>query len=168
MLPDRISSVFQTAAQGLSVQREKLAVASRNIANAQTSAPKGADNVYRPQRVQTKAPTQKNFLKVLGDTLGTMKKSNSSHLSPYSGPLEMNSNVKAQGLGPQFQVSEAESFRYEFDPDHPDADENGMVRYPDVDLVREMAEMVSANRLYEANLSSIEAEKEMIKRSMEI
>lgn len=168
MLPDRISSVFQTAAQGLAVQREKLAVASRNIANAQTSAPAGADNVYRPQRVQTQAPTQKNFLKVLGDTLGTLKKNDTRHLSPFSGSLDMNNNFKSQGLGPQFEVQETESFRYEFDPDHPDADENGMVRYPDVDLVREMAEMVSANRLYEANLSSIEAEKEMIKRSMEI
>ena len=43
-----------------------------------------------------------------------------------------------------------------------------MVQYPDIDMVREMTEMVSANRLYEANLSSIEAEKEIIKRALEI
>jgi len=71
-------------------------------------------------------------------------------------------------LGPGLEVVEQDKFRYEYDPNHPDADENGMVRYPDVDLIREMTQMVSANRLYEANLSSIEAEKQIIKRAFEI
>ena len=168
MLPDRISSTFQTASQGLAVQRERLAVASRNIANAQTTAPVGSSNVYRPQSVVTKGPTQQNFVQVLGETMGSFKKTDTQHLDPYRGPLGSIDSQKKGGLGPQFDIEEKESFRFEFDPDHPDADENGMVRYPDIDLVREMAEMVSANRLYEANLSSIEAEKEIIKRSMEI
>jgi flagellar basal-body rod protein FlgC len=43
-----------------------------------------------------------------------------------------------------------------------------MVQYPDVDMVGEMAAMVSANRLYEANLSVIEAAKQIMKRSLEI
>ena len=168
MLPDRISSTFQTASQGLAVQRERLAVASRNIANAQTTAPVGSSNVYRPQSVVTKGPTQQNFVQVLGETMGSFQKTDARHLDPYRGPLGSIDSQKKVGLGPQFTIEEKESFRFEFDPDHPDADENGMVRYPDIDLVREMAQMVSANRLYEANLSSIEAEKEIIKRSMEI
>lgn len=168
MLPDRISSTFQTASQGLAVQRERLAVASRNIANAQTTAPQGSNNVYRPQTVRTQGPTQQNFVQVLGETMGSFQKTDARHMDPYRGPLNNMNSEKTGGLGPQFAVEEKESFRFEFDPDHPDADENGMVRYPDIDLVREMAEMVSANRLYEANLSSIEAEKEIIKRSMEI
>ena len=168
MLPDRISSTFQTASQGLAVQRERLAVASRNIANAQTTAPVGSSNVYRPQSVVTKGPNQQNFVQVLGETMGSFQKTDVRHLDPYRGPLGSMDSQKKVGLGPQFAIEERESFRFEFDPEHPDADENGMVRYPDIDLVREMAEMVSANRLYEANLSSIEAEKEIIKRSMEI
>lgn len=166
MLPDRISSTFQTAAQGLTVQRERLAAASKNIANAHTSAPKGSDNIYRPQTVKTKEPGQQKFLQVLGESLSSLTKTSSKHLSPHQGL--QNSGNRQTGLGPEFEIHEKESFRYEYDPNHPDADENGMVRYPDVDLVREMAEMVSANRLYEANLSSIEAEKEIIKRSLEI
>jgi len=168
MLPDRISSTFQTASQGLAVQRERLAVASRNIANAQTTAPVGSSSVYRPQSVVTKGPNQQNFVQVLGETMGSFQKTDVRHLDPYRGPLGSMDSQKKVGLGPQFAIEEKESFRFEFDPEHPDADENGMVRYPDIDLVREMAEMVSANRLYEANLSSIEAEKEIIKRSMEI
>ena len=43
---------------------------------------------------------------------------------------------KRGGLGPAFQVVEQEKFRYEYDPNHPDANENGMVRYPDIDMVK--------------------------------
>ncbi|SMO81928.1 flagellar basal body rod protein FlgC [Gracilimonas mengyeensis] len=170
MLPDRIASTFQTASQGLDLQRERIAVASRNIANAQTSAPVGSDKVYRPQTVVTRGPGQQKFIDVLGDSMSSVQRTNARHMDPFKGPLGSigDNEVPAKGLGPQFTVQETESFRYEFDPDHPDADENGMVRYPDVDMVREMAELVSANRLYEANLSSIQAEKEIIKRSFEI
>ena len=66
------------------------------------------------------------------------------------------------------EIVETAKYRYEYEPNHPDADENGMVQYPDVDMVGEMAAMVSANRLYEANLSVIEAAKQIMKRSLEI
>lgn len=164
MLPDRLSSTFKTAAQGLALQRERIDVASRNIANSQTTAPKGSGRAYRPQVVNTLAPDQQNFLNVFADSVSSLKKTNAGHISSDIG---ISAN-KPQGLGPQFFVEEQEKFRYEYDPGHPDADENGMVQYPDIDMVHEMTVMVSANRLYEANLSSIEAEKEMIKRSMEI
>lgn len=166
MLPDRLFSTFQTAGRGLAVQREKIATASRNIANAGVSAPKGSDNIYRPQSVQTKPVHQDNFKNLLLDSISTLKRTDSKHFD-QAGPVQ-SSRQQTGGLGPEFQVTEQDSFRFEFDPNHPDADENGMVRYPDVDLVREMTQLVSANRLYEANLSAVEAEKEIIKRSLEI
>lgn len=166
MLPDRLSSTFQTAAQGLALQRERISVASQNIANAQTSAPAGSENVYRPKRVQSLAPDQQKFLQVLSESVSSLTRTNPKHMATGVGNLP--NGDKATGLGPEFHVSEQNKFRFEYDPNHPDADENGMVKYPDVDMVREMTEMVSANRLYEANLSSIEAEKEIIKRSLEI
>ena len=43
---------------------------------------------------------------------------------------------KRGDLGPAFEVAEQEKFRYEYDPNHPDANENGMVRYPDIDMVK--------------------------------
>jgi flagellar basal-body rod protein FlgC len=164
MIPDRLSSTFKTAAQGLALQRERIDVASRNIANSQTTAPKGSGRAYRPQHVKTIAPEQENFLNVFANSVSGLKQTSSKHISSNMGSVE----PKNGGLGPQFYVEEQERFRYEYDPTHPDADENGMVQYPDIDMVKEMTELVSANRLYEANLSSIEAEKEIIKRSMEI
>ncbi|MCH8557575.1 MAG: flagellar basal body rod protein FlgC [Balneolia bacterium] len=168
MLPERMFSTFQTASQGLAVQRDKIAVASRNIANAQTSSPAGSNDVYRPQAVQTSQPDSVNFQRVLEQSMSSLKTTSPKHISTPGLSTIMGSNSNMSNLGPVSQITEQESFRYEFDPNHPDADDNGMVRYPDVDLIREMTSLVSANRLYEANLSSIEAEKELIKRALEI
>ena len=167
MLPDRVFSTFQTAGRGLAVQREKIAAASRNIANAGVSAPKGSDDMYRPQTVQTKAVHPDKFKNLLLDSMSNLSTSNGKHFSAPS-PMQPGGSNSGGGIGPEFEVVEQEKYRYEFDPNHPDADENGMVRYPDVDLVREMTQLVSANRLYEANLSAVEAEKQIIKRSFEI
>lgn len=166
MLPDRVFSTFQTAGKGLAVQREKIATASRNIANAGVSAPKGSDEMYRPQTVQTKAVHQDNFKNLLLNSMSSLSTSNEKHFSTPS-PMQSSAH-NSGGIGPEFEVTEQENYRFEFDPNHPDADDNGMVRYPDVDLVREMTQLVSANRLYEANLSAVEAEKQIIKRSLDI
>lgn len=164
MIPDRLSSAFQTAARGLSVQRERINTASRNIANVNTSSAKGAKDGYRPQSVRTSAPGPKDFKRVLSKSLGSLNKTREQHLSPSV----RSQTGKGQVLGPEHEITEQDNFRYEFDPNHPDANEEGMVRYPDIDMVKEMTEIVSANRLYEANLSSIEAEKEIMKRSLQI
>jgi len=73
-----------------------------------------------------------------------------------------------QNLGPLTEIEEIEAERLEYDPTHPHADENGYVRYPDVNVVEEMTRMISANRIYEANLTALEAAKETIKRTLEM
>lgn len=168
MLPDRIFSTFQTASQGLAVQREKISAATRNIANAGTSAPAGSDNIYRPQSVQTSVGDRKEFQRILLDNVASLRQTNDNHISTPGSVSSGTSRSGTSNLGPQASIVEADQFRHEYDPHHPDADENGMVRYPDVDLIREMTQLVSANRLYEANLSAVEAEKQIIKRSLEI
>ena len=55
-----------------------------------------------------------------------------------------------------------------YDPTHPDADAQGFVTYPNVDIVVEMTNMLSATRSYEANLASIEAVKRMALKALEI
>ncbi len=168
MLPDRIFSSFQTASQGMSVQREKIATATRNIANAGTSAPAGSNNVYRPQSVQTQIADRQDFQRMLLDNVSSLRQTDARHISTPGSASATASGSRASNFGPQAHIVETENFRHEYDPNHPDADENGMVRYPDVDLIREMTQLVSANRLYEANLSAVEAEKQIIKRSLEI
>ncbi|MCC5926867.1 MAG: flagellar basal body rod protein FlgC [Bacteroidetes bacterium] len=168
MLPDRMFTTFRTAAQGLAVQREKIAVAGRNIAHANTSSRPGNEGVYRPQSVVTSLGEEQNFQRMLLDNVQNLQQANAPRRLDANGN---NGNPQAaftHNLGPQIQVVETDAFRYEFDPNHPDADQNGMVRYPDIDLITEMTQLISANRLYEANLSVVEAEKQIIRRSLEI
>ena len=165
MIPDRISSAFQTAAQGLAVQRERINVASQNIANANTTASEGAGNVYKPRSVRTSAPGPADFKQTLAESMSSLKRTRHQHFSAIERPEKGQGNFN---LGPSYEITQKDSFRYEYDPNHPDANEEGMVRYPDIDMIREMTEMVSASKLYEANLSSIEAEKEIMRRALQI
>ena len=55
-----------------------------------------------------------------------------------------------------------------YDPGHPDADENGYVEMPNVDIVREMVDMISASRAYESNIAVFEATKSMFLKALDI
>ncbi len=160
----RFFSVFKTASRGLAVQRERIAVASENIANAYTSKGPDGINPYKPKTLSTSVGEVGTFTKALQQTVVQVQTTSDGH----SNSVLFGDESPIPDMGPQSEVVELEKYRFEYDPHHPDADENGMVKYPDIDMVEEMTEIVSANRLYEANLSVIEAEKEIIKRSLEI
>lgn len=162
---DRFFSVFKTAGRGLAVQREQISVASENIANANTTKQLNGTGPYRPKTLVTSTGSDGQFFRALENSLLQMDRSNSVHLSE---PSTRTQEMLNADLGPRIQIEEREQYRFEYDPDHPDADENGMVKYPDVDLIEEMTRMVNSNRLYEANLSVIEAEKTNIKHAFEI
>lgn len=161
---DRFFTTFKTAGQGLANQRKQVQLASENMANAQTTRT-ASGGPYRPKNLQLIQRSEEQFKATFLNTVLKMRNSNDNH---SQGADSLQHDVGTSNLGPQAMVVEESRYRYEYDPGHPDADENGMVQYPDVDMVEEMTRLVSANRLYEANLSVIEAEKEIIKRSFEI
>lgn len=165
MNTDRFFSVFKTAGRGLAAQRKQISIASENIANANTTRRLDGRGPYRPKTLRTSVGPDGRFQQALKESLLQMNRTNGNHMSE---PSSQRRPGEIQDLGPRAEVVEQQKFRFEYDPDHPDADSNGMVKYPDVDMVEEMTRMVSANRLYEANLSVIEAEKSIIKNSFEI
>ena len=59
-------------------------------------------------------------------------------------------------------------FKYDYNPSHPDADENGYVRMPNVEVVQEMVDMMSAFRAYEANITALNTFKDMAVKTLEI
>lgn len=167
MIPDRLNSLFKTASQGLDVQKKRLELSAQNIANSRSTAKPGSSSAYKVKTVINKAPDSTHFMNALDAQMNPLKATREQHFSISAG-VQSSNDFGSSNLGPEMEVREIDQFRFEYDPKHPDADENGMVAYPDVDMVKEMATMVSANRLYEANLSVIEAAKQMMKRSMEI
>lgn len=71
--------------------------------------------------------------------------------------------VKVEGVG-----ADKAPFRTEFDPSHPAADENGMVKLPNVNMLVEMADMREANRAYEANLAVIKQTRGMVAATIDL
>ncbi|MFA6499629.1 MAG: flagellar basal body rod protein FlgC, partial [Desulfurivibrionaceae bacterium] len=67
------------------------------------------------------------------------------------------------------QVSEDKApFKEVYDPSHPDADANGVVRFPNVNVAEQMVDMMSAKRSYEANVTALDAVKNMALKALEI
>ncbi|MCD6547936.1 MAG: flagellar basal body rod protein FlgC [Thermodesulfobacterium sp.] len=65
-------------------------------------------------------------------------------------------------------VDDLSPFKEVYDPGHPDADERGIVKYPNVDVITEMVELLSAGRAYEANLTVLSTTKSMILRCLDL
>lgn len=157
-----IFSAIRTTLGGLSTQMKRMEVVSENIANAEKSPDEGG-KVYQ-RKVLTPMRNQSRYSKRFGEELGLrLNRSHSDHMR--SGSVERPSvNQKPQ----QFKVVEEKGEKLIFDPNHPQADENGYVKMPDVNMVEEMVDLISASRTYEANVTVMNAAKQMAKRSLEI
>jgi flagellar basal-body rod protein FlgC len=167
-MSDGIFSAFRVSAMGLRAQRIRLDVAAENLANVETTRT-AAGGPYRAKQVVFKALPGAGGLepvKTMPVSFQELLASRERHLSAKAA-----SPAAADVSGPtlQVQVSEiADAFVSEFDPQHPDADENGVVLKPNVDPIAEMMTLIKATRAYEANATALDAAKEMINRSLEI
>ena len=156
-------AAFRAAARGLQAQRVSMQAASENIANATTTWTEEG-GPYRVQRTLQFAPAGGGFSGALRQARTDLVRTDARHLSGHSFR-----RLGGTGeIGPETSLVEFDMERLEYDPDHPDADLDGYVHYPDVNVVTEMAHLISANRIYEANLSTLSAAKEMLKRTLEI
>jgi flagellar basal-body rod protein FlgC len=74
-----------------------------------------------------------------------------------------NGGVRVVSIG-----QDMSEFKLDYNPNHPDADEDGFVRMPNVDVVQEMTDMMAAFRAYEANITALNVFKDMATRTLEI
>ncbi len=133
---------FEISAAGMSFERLRADVASANLANMHTTRSLQG-GPYKPLRA------------VAGSNSDAA--SFESHMSPAAGLLQSTSVVELQT--PARMVHE---------PSHPDANEKGFVAYPNINLVTEMTNMMTATRSYEANVSAMNAAKAMALKALEI
>lgn len=146
-------SVFDTmrvSMTGLSAQRLRMDVIASNVANIETTrTPEGGPYLRRQVifRSQAMAASQPGSFRTA--------------LANASAPA-------GQGVAVTRIATNADAVREVYDPDHPDADANGMVAYPDIDVVTEMTDMLSATRAYEANVTVLNATKSMALRALQI
>jgi flagellar basal-body rod protein FlgC len=134
---------------GLTAQRLRLDLISNNIANAQTTrTEKGG--AYQRQDVVFVPDEQATF----AAKLNAARAADVNNLRGGVKVVEITTDTSAGSTV--------------YDPTHPDADANGNVTYPNVDIAVEMTNMLSATRSYEANLATIEAVKRMALKALEI
>ncbi len=135
-------TTFKIAGQGLSVQRAKMDVITSNLANASTTrTPEGGP--YRRKTVVLAAQPVGN---------------------PFAGSLK----DALQGVQVKAVVEDGSPAKKIHDPTHPDADAKGFVAMPNVNVMLEMADMITASRTYEACVTAFDASKSMALKTLDI
>ncbi|EDL63938.1 flagellar basal body rod protein FlgC [Bacillus sp. SG-1] len=145
---------MNTSASALSAQRLRMDVISSNMANADTTRGKLVDGEWQPYRRKSVVfqPNGGQFSSFLNKAMNTKD----------SGSL--GNGVKVS----EIKEDEETPFNLVYDPEHPDANQDGYVQMPNVDPLREMIDLISATRSYEANVTVFNANKSMMMKSLEI
>ena len=135
-------------ASGMSAERLRLDVISENIANANTTRTKEGGPYVRKNVIFTeKVSTADSFGEVLNRTISGI--GNGVKVTAITKDTDTDMNLV-------------------YEPSHPDADENGYVLYPNVNIVTEMTDLIDASRAFEANATAFEASKNVASRGLRI
>lgn len=160
-------NVFDIAATGMYAQRIKMDTVSSNIANVNTTRNEfGEKEVYHKKQVNFKEMVMK---KNHGFPQGNADVIFNPPDEPYLvGGVTMGGESISNGVMVESITDADNPTRMVYDPSHPDADENGYVELPNVNIVEEMVSMVNASRAYEANVTIAQTTKTMIQSAINI
>lgn len=143
-------SSFDICASGLSAQRLRMDIASENITNIDTTRTE-AGGAYRRKVVVFESYGSNSFKEAL--------------LNASRGR-----GISSRGVGVRVAdiLEDDREMKMVYNPEHPDADESGFVEMPNVDLLKETADAMSATRSYDANITALNAVKLMAQKALEI
>lgn len=133
------------SATGLRAQRIRMNLISSNMANINTTRTDTGEP-YKRKDVVFEAIQSNRFETVLDEKMGKPE----------------------GGVNVARMVEDEQPFVEKYDPGHPDADENGYIRLPNINIVEEMVNMISASRSFEANATAIKATKDMAAMALDI
>ncbi|ODB95132.1 flagellar basal body rod protein FlgC [Candidatus Thiodiazotropha endoloripes] len=140
-------SAFEISASGMSLERVRLDILAQNLANANTTRTEDG-GVYRPLRVISQAKDITSFHTHMSQLMQN---------GGYPGGVEI-TDILPQNVEP----------RLIFEPEHPHANSDGFVSYPNINPVSEMVTLIEAVRGYEANVRALNAAKSMALSALEI
>jgi flagellar basal-body rod protein FlgC len=161
-MAENIFSAFKVSGEGLSVQRMRLSATAKNIANINTTRDIDGEP-YKREVVRVSSVGNDGFDNELKMSL-SLDASDGMH-QPGFGDI---SNPEGHRALRAETIKDDASYRMVHDPSHPDADADGYVRLPNINIVTEMVEMISAQRSFEANSGVLDAVKNMARDSLEI
>jgi flagellar basal-body rod protein FlgC len=134
------------SASALSAERVRMDVTAENLANAQSTRSEGGGPYRRKEVVLQQSG---------GGFAGALAAARQS-----DGPA---GGVRVQGI-----VEDTAPDRLVYDPSHPDANQQGYVRMPNVNPVTEMVDLISASRSYEANVTAMQTAKQMFTKTLDL
>lgn len=139
---------FGISASGMTAERQRLDIASENIANMNTT------------RTQSGGPYRRKMVVFEEKPITSFR---SEFYSRLRNKMSDKGGVQVTAI-----VEDQRDLYPVYNPEHPDADENGYVMMPNVDLVKETVDAMSATRSYEANMTAFNAIKLMAQKALEI
>lgn len=139
-------SSLNISGSGLTAQKLRMDVISQNIANAEVT------------RTESGTPYRRKMV-----VLSSIKGENS-----FRDALDKATKVKTNGVQVQSVIEDQSPLVPVYNPNHPDANEEGYVMLPNVNTAQEMIDMLGASRAYEANVTAFNATKSMVMKALEI
>lgn len=157
-------SDFDISGYGLSAQRFRINIISSNIANANTTRT-AEGGPYRRRSVIFKAT---DFSEILN-----RKIKDDSNMLEYENPLNDPSSPKdadpsIMSVVVHKVVRDDKEFRLKYEPNHPDANNEGYVSYPNINPVIEMADLIEATRAYQANVAAFNSTKSIAQSAIDL
>ncbi|MFP4521803.1 MAG: flagellar basal body rod protein FlgC [Fibrobacterota bacterium] len=161
-------SGLNISASGLRAQRVKQNIISSNIANAETTRTEDGGPYKKKTAVMRADPNERDFRMVFGPRRLEGMTTKKNHMGIPKPEFPIITEKVGAGVDVE-RIDEDESPpRLVYDPRHPDANEDGYVAMPNVNIVQEMTDMINATRAYEANVTAMGATKSMLMKALEI
>lgn len=165
----RLMNVFSSmniSASALTVLRRKMDIIARNLANVDTTKTEKGGPYRREIVTVNEKKATGGFSSILNRFRSQLNTTDAQHIQ--SRPYPLTNISEAGGVKVKQIVEDNTQPLMVYDPHHPDADEQGYVLKPNINVITEMVDMITATRAYEANLSVIDATKNIVKKSLEI
>lgn len=141
-------SAMNICASGMTAQRMRMDVASENITNIDTTRTEAGGPYRRKMVVFESIPNERSFRNVLMGAVGV--------------------NQTQGGVRVAEIIEDERDFKPVYNPNHPDANEQGYVMMPNVDMLKETVDAMAASRAYDANVTALNAIKLMASKALEI
>ena len=140
-------TALDISASGLTAERTQLNVTAMNLANAKTTRIAGGAGPYQRKAVVKEVSDLDN---------------------PFGKHMRTALDREVKGVKVMGVATDSRPDKLVYEPGHPDANKEGYVRYPDINVVEEMAMMMTAQRNFDANATAIDTIKAMFSRALEI
>ena len=167
-MAENLFGSMEISASGMSAQRARMEAIAKNVANAETT------------RTEEGGPYRRRYVSLANENNGgshlserpthrvALACTSPNHIARARSQPEGSADSSGLTVEAHELTDDDAGFILVHDPSHPDADDDGLVRLPDINTITEMVDLMAATRAYEANLAAMKAYQSIVAKSLEI